>query len=129
MIGDEPVGGRPLHAFFEYHIEQGPILEAEGIDIGVVTHGQGLWWLEVTLTGKESACRLDADAACASMPASARRASSSWCNEIALAHAPHAVGAVGALEALSRTRATSSRARWSSPSTSAHPIRHDARSR
>ena len=43
-----------MHAYFELHIEQGPILEAEGKDIGVVTHGQGLWWLQVTLTGKES---------------------------------------------------------------------------
>jgi N-carbamoyl-L-amino-acid hydrolase len=52
--GSVPVGGRKLHAFFELHIEQGPILEDEGIDIGVVTHGQGLKWLQVTLTGKES---------------------------------------------------------------------------
>jgi N-carbamoyl-L-amino-acid hydrolase len=43
-----------MHAMFELHIEQGPILEAEGKDIGVVTHGQGLWWLEVTLTGKDA---------------------------------------------------------------------------
>ena len=52
--GDEEVGGRRMHAFFELHIEQGPILEAEGTDIGVVTHGQGLWWLQVTLTGKDA---------------------------------------------------------------------------
>lgn len=52
--GEEEVGARKMHAFFELHIEQGPILEAEGKEIGVVTHGQGLWWLEVTLTGKES---------------------------------------------------------------------------
>ncbi len=52
--GPEPVGGRPFHALFELHIEQGPILEAEGKDIGIVTHGQGLWWLQVTLTGKEA---------------------------------------------------------------------------
>ncbi len=54
--GEEEVGARKdaMHAFFELHIEQGPILEAEGKDIGVVTHGQGLWWLEVTLTGRES---------------------------------------------------------------------------
>jgi N-carbamoyl-L-amino-acid hydrolase len=52
--GDEVVGARKMHAFFELHIEQGPILEAEGKDIGVVTHGQGLWWLEVTLTGKDA---------------------------------------------------------------------------
>jgi N-carbamoyl-L-amino-acid hydrolase len=53
-VGDEEVGARKMHAYFEYHIEQGPILEAEGKDIGVVTHGQGLWWLEFTLTGKEA---------------------------------------------------------------------------
>jgi len=52
--GAEEVGARPMHAFFELHIEQGPILEAEGKDVGVVTHGQGLWWLQVTLTGRES---------------------------------------------------------------------------
>ena len=53
-VGDEDVGARKMHAYFEYHIEQGPILEAEGKQIGVVTHGQGLWWLEFTLTGKEA---------------------------------------------------------------------------
>src|SRR5580704_8565991 len=34
--GEEKVGGRPIHAFFELHIEQGPILEAEDLEIGVV---------------------------------------------------------------------------------------------
>ncbi|MGN6156532.1 MAG: Zn-dependent hydrolase [Devosia sp.] len=53
-VGDEKVGARKMHAYFEYHIEQGPILEAEDKQIGVVTHGQGLWWLEFTLTGKEA---------------------------------------------------------------------------
>ncbi|HVL20836.1 MAG TPA: hydantoinase/carbamoylase family amidase, partial [Amaricoccus sp.] len=52
--GEEAVGARKMHAYFELHIEQGPILEAEGKDIGVVTHGQGLWWLEFTLTGREA---------------------------------------------------------------------------
>ena len=52
--GEEPVGARKMQAFFELHIEQGPILEAEGKDIGVVTHGQGLWWLQVTLTGQDA---------------------------------------------------------------------------
>ncbi len=52
--GDEEVGARKMKAFFELHIEQGPILEAEGKDIGIVTHGQGLWWLQVTLTGKDA---------------------------------------------------------------------------
>jgi N-carbamoyl-L-amino-acid hydrolase len=53
-VGDEEVGARKMHAYFEYHIEQGPILEAENKQIGVVTHCQGLWWLEFTLTGKEA---------------------------------------------------------------------------
>jgi beta-ureidopropionase / N-carbamoyl-L-amino-acid hydrolase len=53
-VGEEPVGARKFHSYFEYHIEQGPILEAENKQIGVVTHGQGLWWLEFTLTGKEA---------------------------------------------------------------------------
>ena len=52
--GEEPVGGRPVHAFFELHIEQGPILEDESIDVGVVTHGQGQRWYEIRLTGFES---------------------------------------------------------------------------
>jgi N-carbamoyl-L-amino-acid hydrolase len=53
-VGDEPVGARKMHAYFEYHIEQGPILEAENKLVGVVTHCQGLWWLQFTLTGREA---------------------------------------------------------------------------
>lgn len=52
--GQAPVGGRPVHAFFELHIEQGPILEEAGIDIGVVTGANGQKWYEITLTGVES---------------------------------------------------------------------------
>ena len=40
-LGDQPCGGRPVRAFFEAHIEQGPILEAEKRTIGVVTGAQG----------------------------------------------------------------------------------------
>jgi N-carbamoyl-L-amino-acid hydrolase len=52
--GSEEVGGRPVHAYFEAHIEQGPILEDEEITIGVVTDAQGQRWYEATLTGVES---------------------------------------------------------------------------
>jgi N-carbamoyl-L-amino-acid hydrolase len=52
--GTEAVGGRPVHAYFETHIEQGPILEAENKTIGVVTDAQGQRWYELTLTGVES---------------------------------------------------------------------------
>jgi N-carbamoyl-L-amino-acid hydrolase len=51
--GDHDVGS-PVHAFFEVHIEQGPILEEADVPIGVVTHGQGQRWYEITLTGVES---------------------------------------------------------------------------
>jgi len=52
--GAAPVGGRKLHAYFEAHIEQGPILEAGGETIGIVTGGQGQRWYELVLTGVES---------------------------------------------------------------------------
>ena len=93
-IGDEEVGSRKMKAFFELHIEQGPILEAEGKDIGVVSRGQGLNWLQVTLTGRESHT--------GSTPMPMRRNAglgmakiTSLVHEIAMSHQPDAVGAVG----------------------------------
>jgi N-carbamoyl-L-amino-acid hydrolase len=50
--GEQTCGAHPLSAFFELHIEQGPILEAEGLDIGAVTGVQGMRWFEVTITGQ-----------------------------------------------------------------------------
>lgn len=95
--GDEEVGVRKMHAFFELHIEQGPILEAEGKDIGVVTHGQGLSWTQVTVTGKEShtgstpmPMRKNAGLAMARILEKVE--------EIALSHAPDAVGAAGHID-------------------------------
>ncbi|MBM3646129.1 MAG: hydantoinase/carbamoylase family amidase, partial [Alphaproteobacteria bacterium] len=52
--GAEPVGGRPVAAFFEAHIEQGPILERRQKTIGVVTAAQGQRWYEIVWTGMES---------------------------------------------------------------------------
>jgi N-carbamoyl-L-amino-acid hydrolase len=52
--GLEPVGGQAIHAVFELHIEQGPILEAAGIDIGVVTGAQGQRWFEIELHGRSA---------------------------------------------------------------------------
>lgn len=43
----------PLDSFFELHIEQGPILENAGMQVGVVTSVQGLRWLDVTVTGMD----------------------------------------------------------------------------
>ena len=52
--GPEPCGAHKLSAFFELHIEQGPYLEAEGKDIGVVTGVQAIRWYEATVTGQDS---------------------------------------------------------------------------
>ncbi len=52
--GGQRCGHHPLSAFFELHIEQGPILEAEGVDIGAVTGVQGIRWFEVTVTGQDA---------------------------------------------------------------------------
>jgi N-carbamoyl-L-amino-acid hydrolase len=101
--GTEKVGDRKIHAFFELHIEQGPILEDEDIDIGVVTHGQGLKWLQVTLTGKE--------AHTGSTPMPKRRNAGlgmarviELVHEIAMDYQPDAVGAVGHMEVFPNSR-------------------------
>jgi N-carbamoyl-L-amino-acid hydrolase len=52
--GTETCGSRKFSAHFELHIEQGPILEAEGKTIGIVTGVQGMRWFEVMVTGNES---------------------------------------------------------------------------
>lgn len=51
--GDAPCGGYPISAFFEAHIEQGPILEREGTVIGAVLGAQGRRCYTVTVTGEE----------------------------------------------------------------------------
>ena len=72
--GQMAVGGRALNSFFEAHIEQGPVLEAEGKTVGVVDRVQGLRWFQVTLEGQDShagttpmALRRDAAAGAAEM--------------------------------------------------------------
>ena len=102
-VGEEEVGARKMHAFFELHIEQGPILEAEQVDVGVVTHGQGLSWTEVTVTGKESHT--------GSTPMPMRRNAGlgmarivDLVDRIAWSHEPHAVGAAGHVDVYPNSR-------------------------
>ncbi|HEY1741391.1 MAG TPA: Zn-dependent hydrolase [Acidimicrobiia bacterium] len=52
--GSAPCPGRPPLAYVELHIEQGPVLEAEGVTIGVVTGVQGLSWTELTVSGQSN---------------------------------------------------------------------------
>ncbi len=102
-VGDEEVGARKMHAMFELHIEQGPILEAENTDIGVVTHGQGLRWIECTVTGKESHT--------GSTPMPMRKNAgrglariTELVHEIAMKHQPNAVGAIGHVDVYPNSR-------------------------
>jgi N-carbamoyl-L-amino-acid hydrolase len=102
-VGPEKVGARRMHAMFELHIEQGPILEAEGKEIGVVTHGQGLWWLEITLTGKDAHTgstpmhmRVNAGLGMARI--------TERVHQIAMSHQPNAVGAVGQVKVFPNSR-------------------------
>lgn len=101
--GDETVGDRKMHALFELHIEQGPILEAEGKTIGVVTHGQGLRWVECTITGKEShtgstpmAMRKNAGRGLALI--------TELVHEIAMKNQPNALGAIGHIDVYPNSR-------------------------
>ena len=101
--GTEKVGARKMHAMLELHIEQGPILEAEGKDIGVVTHGQGLWWLEITLTGKDAhtgstPMRMRVNAGLGMARITER------VHQIAMSHQPNAVGAVGQVKVFPNSR-------------------------
>ncbi len=53
-LGETSVGGLEIAAFFETHIEQGPILEREEKTIGIVQGAQGQRWFDVTVTGQEA---------------------------------------------------------------------------
>ena len=102
--GDAPVG-KPVRAFFETHIEQGPILEAEDKTIGVVTDAQGQRWYECTFTGQEAhagptpmATRRDA------LVGTARIIDA--VNRIGLDNAPLACATVGLVEVFPNSRNT-----------------------
>ncbi len=95
--GAAPAGGRPLGAYFEAHIEQGPILEKEDRLIGVVTGSLGLRWYDVTVTGMEM------HAGPTPMPVrqDALFAATHLMQEvihIANAHQPHGRGTVGVVQ-------------------------------
>jgi beta-ureidopropionase / N-carbamoyl-L-amino-acid hydrolase len=92
--GKAAVGTQKLGSFVELHIEQGPILEAEGKTIGVVDSGQGVLWYDGKITGFESHA--------GSTPMPLRRDALATFSEIVLTveaiarkHAPKAVGTVG----------------------------------
>ncbi len=96
--GSEPVGDNSPRAFFEAHIEQGPILEAEGKTVGVVMGAQGQRCFQVTVTGEEGhagtlpmTLRRDALLGAARMVGAV--------NAVAFEHEPHPVITVGSFNA------------------------------
>ncbi len=104
-LGEENCGERSFAAFFETHIEQGPILEREHKTIGVVTDAQGQRWFDVTVQGRDSHAgttpmpgRKDALLGAARMIDAI--------NAVALAHAPDAVSTVGELSVSPNSRNT-----------------------
>src|SRR6266481_6315511 len=105
FAGPEPVGGGRVAAYFEAHIEQGPILEAAGLPIGVVTGAQGQRWYEITVTGQEAHAgptpmprRRDALVGAARMIDAV--------NQIGHAHAPCACATVGFVQVSPNSRNT-----------------------
>jgi N-carbamoyl-L-amino-acid hydrolase len=105
FAGSDPVGGRPIAAYFEAHIEQGPILEAAQKPIGVVTGAQGQRWYEITVTGQEAHAgptpmlrRRDALVGAARMIDAV--------NRIGHAHAPYACATVGFMQVSPNSRNT-----------------------
>ncbi|NQY63891.1 MAG: Zn-dependent hydrolase [Alteromonadaceae bacterium] len=104
-LGDEEPGSRNIGAFFETHIEQGPILEAEDKIIGVVRLGQGIRWYDITVTGRESHAgstpmhlRYDALLAASNIVTEI--------NNIALSNPPNGLGTVGFMEVYPNSRNT-----------------------
>lgn len=104
-VGDAPVGGAPVHAAYELHIEQGAILERGGHAIGVVTAGQRQRWYEATLTG--------ADAHAGTTPMALRRDALvgaarmiDFVDALGRRHAPHGRATVGRIDARPNSRNT-----------------------
>jgi N-carbamoyl-L-amino-acid hydrolase len=103
--GDAPCGGRAFAAFFEAHIEQGPILEAEDKTIGIVTGAQCQRWYDASLIGQDS------HAGTTPMPmrrdavfGMARLVSA--IDDLVAAFAPDAVGTVGEIAVVPNSRNT-----------------------
>ncbi len=103
--GEAPVGGFPVEAFFEAHIEQGPQLEKAGCTIGVVLGAQGQRCFVVTVDGEEGhagtvpmAVRRDAMHGAAKMIGAV--------NDLALDHEPSPVVTVGNVQVRPNSRNT-----------------------
>ena len=101
--GEAPVGGRALDAYFEAHIEQGPILEREDKTIGLVTGALGLRWYDCTWLGQDAhAGPTPMEARHDALRGAARMVEA--VNDLAVRFAPEGRGTVGFLQVKPNSR-------------------------
>ena len=96
-IGSEEPGQHPIGAYFETHIEQGPVLEDNDITIGVVQGVLGIRWFDCTVTGMEA----HAGPTPMALRKDAMQVAAPIMQEVvatALRHAPHGRGTVGMVQ-------------------------------
>ena len=96
-IGEQEPGDHPIGAFFETHIEQGPVLEDHDVTIGVVQGVLGIRWFDCTVTGMEA----HAGPTPMALRKDALQVATHLMQEVvaaALRHAPHGRGTVGMVQ-------------------------------
>ena len=96
-IGEQEPGEHPIGAFFETHIEQGPVLEDHDVTIGVVQGVLGIRWFDCTVTGMEA----HAGPTPMALRKDALQVATHLMQEVvaaALRHAPHGRGTVGMVQ-------------------------------
>ena len=102
-IGDQEPGDHPIGAFFETHIEQGPVLEDAGITIGVVSGVLGIRWFDCTVTGMEA----HAGPTPMALRKDAMQVAALLMQEVvatAMRHQPHGRGTVGMVQVFPNSR-------------------------
>ena len=96
-LGDQEPGDHPIGAYFETHIEQGPVLEDNNITIGVVQGVLGIRWFDCTVTGMEA----HAGPTPMALRKDALQVATHLMQEVvasALRHGPHGRGTVGMVQ-------------------------------
>ena len=96
-LGEQEPGDHPIGAYFETHIEQGPVLEDNNITIGVVQGVLGIRWFDCTVTGMEA----HAGPTPMALRKDALQLATQLMQEVvasALRHGPHGRGTVGMVQ-------------------------------
>jgi len=102
-IGTEEPGQHPIGAYFETHIEQGPVLEDNDVTIGVVQGVLGIRWFDCTVTGMEA----HAGPTPMALRKDALQVATHLMQEVvaaALRHKPHGRGTVGMVNVYPNSR-------------------------